>query len=97
MIPAHNEAASIGETIETAVAVLRRNSIDYEIVVVDDASGDGTFDIVAALAARNARIRCIRSANPPGFGYAVRAGLAVYSGDAVAVMMADRSDRPRTS
>jgi dolichol-phosphate mannosyltransferase len=94
VIPAHNEAASIGETVESAAGVLDRDLIDYEIIVVDDASGDGTFEIVAGLAAGNARIRCIRSGNPPGFGYAVRAGLAVYSGDAVAIMMADLSDSP---
>jgi dolichol-phosphate mannosyltransferase len=38
---------------------------------------------------------CLRSPNPPGFGYAVRAGLQVYTGDAVAIMMADLSDAPR--
>ena len=38
---------------------------------------------------------CIRSPLPPGFGNAVRAGLEVYTGDYVAIMMADMSDSPR--
>jgi dolichol-phosphate mannosyltransferase len=94
VIPAHDEAESIRETVQTAVAELERASIDYEIVVVDDASSDGTSDVAESLAERNERVRCIRSPNPPGFGYAVRAGLDVYTGDAVAIMMADLSDAP---
>jgi dolichol-phosphate mannosyltransferase len=37
----------------------------------------------------------MRSHLPPGFGHAVRAGLDVYTGDAVAIMMADMSDSPK--
>ena len=47
-----------------------------------------------SLAARYPNVRCVRSQLPSGFGHAVRAGLAVYSGDAVAIMMADLSDSP---
>jgi dolichol-phosphate mannosyltransferase len=94
VIPARNEAESIGDTVVSAAAELERAGIDYEIIVVDDASGDGTGDAVATIAERNTRVRCIRSRNPPGFGYAVRAGLEVYDGDAVAIMMGDLSDSP---
>src|SRR5579859_7477806 len=92
VIPAHNEAESIGETLRSTVAELESNAIDYEILVVDDASGDGTSAVVGRIAASNPRVRCIRSPKPPGFGHAVRAGLEAYTGDAVAVMMADLSD-----
>ncbi len=95
VIPAHNEVDSIGETITSTAAELEANAIDYEILVIDDASGDGTADAVAAAAADNPRVRCERSHLPPGFGHAVRAGLERYAGDAVAIMMADRSDSPR--
>jgi dolichol-phosphate mannosyltransferase len=94
IIPAHNEADSIEETVKETVAELEREQIDYEILVIDDASGDGTSDIVAAIAHENSRVRCVRSANPPGFGHAVREGLKLYTGDAVVVMMADLSDSP---
>jgi len=95
VIPAHNELASIGETVESTVHELERAEIDYEIIVVDDASGDGTGDLVRSLAERYPRVSCIRSHLPPGFGHAVRAGLDVYTGDAVAIMMADLSDAPK--
>jgi dolichol-phosphate mannosyltransferase len=95
IIPAHNEAQSIGETVERTVEELERNGIDYEILVIDDASGDGTGDIVREVAERNPNVRCSRSDLPPGFGHAVRAGLRHYTGDAVAIMMADLSDSPK--
>jgi dolichol-phosphate mannosyltransferase len=94
VIPAHNEVESVGRTIEATVAELEAAGIEHEIVVVDDASGDGTGDVVRSIAERNPNVIYVRSPNPPGFGYAVRAGLDVYTGDAVAIMMADLSDAP---
>jgi len=95
VIPAHNEVESIGDTVERTAAELERAGVDHEILVIDDASGDGTADIVAAIAERKPNVRCARSHLPPGFGHAVRAGLELYTGDAVAIMMADMSDSPR--
>ena len=94
VIPAHNESGSVGETVRDVTAALEREQIDFEIVVVDDASTDGTGQIVEEIAAENPRVRALRSHNPGGFGYAVRAGLDRFSGDAVAIMMADGSDSP---
>jgi dolichol-phosphate mannosyltransferase len=94
VIPAHNEVGSIGETVQTTAAELEDAGIPHEIIVVDDASGDGTGDVVRALAESNPNVRCVRSHLPPGFGHAIRAGLELYTGDAVAIMMADLSDSP---
>jgi dolichol-phosphate mannosyltransferase len=95
VIPAHNEVGSIEQALTRTVSELESNAIDYEIIVVDDASGDGTGDVVNAFAAANPRVRHVRSHFPPGYGHAVRAGLEVYTGDAVAIMMADLSDSAR--
>ncbi|MGI8730251.1 MAG: glycosyltransferase family 2 protein [Solirubrobacteraceae bacterium] len=94
VIPAHNEVGSIGATVTAVADTLGAAQIDYEIVVVDDASTDGTSRAVFALAAANPCIRCVRSHYRPGFGFAVRAGLDVYKGDAVTIVMADLSDSP---
>jgi dolichol-phosphate mannosyltransferase len=94
VIPAHNEAGSIASTLRATGAALDAAEIDYELVVVDDHSGDGTSAVVASVAATNPRVRCHRNHHDRGFGFAVRAGLDVFEGDAVAVMMADGSDDP---
>jgi dolichol-phosphate mannosyltransferase len=95
VIPAHNEVELIGETVDSTAAELASANIEHEILVIDDASGDGTAEVVQAIAERNPNVRCERSPNPPGFGYAVRAGLGLYTGDAVAIVMADLSDSPK--
>ena len=94
VIPAYNEAGSIGATLDGIVGALRREGVDYEVIVVDDASADGTAAAVASAAAGDERIRCVPSHNPRGFGYAVRSGLDVFTKDAVAIVMADGSDSP---
>ena len=93
-MPAHNEAGGIRETLDGVAAVLDRALVDYEILVVDDASTDDTEVVVRSVAAANPRVRYHRSHNPRGFGFAVRAGLDLFQGDAVAIVMADGSDDP---
>jgi dolichol-phosphate mannosyltransferase len=95
VIPAHNEAEVIAPTVGGVAAALQAAGRDYEIVVVDDASTDGTGRVVEALAKRDPRIRVLRSHYSGGFGFAVRAGLDVFEGDAVAIVMGDGSDDPR--
>ena len=94
VIPAQNEEGSIVAAIDGAVAVLERESIAYEVLVIDDGSTDSTRELVDAVAERNPRVRCMRSPYPSGFGMAVRAGLENFSGDGVAILMADQSDNP---
>jgi dolichol-phosphate mannosyltransferase len=94
VIPARNEVGAIAHTINGAVEALERGEIDYEILVIDDSSTDGTAAAVQELAETSERVRCYRSHYSQGFGLAVRAGLERFGGDAVAVMMADGSDDP---
>ena len=94
VIPAHNEEGSIAPTIVGVTDALAAEGIDYEIVVVDDASTDRTAARSAQLAEADSRVRCVRSPYRNGFGFAVRAGLEQYTGDAVAIVMADGSDSP---
>jgi dolichol-phosphate mannosyltransferase len=94
VIPAHNEEGSVAETVLTVTARLREEGLEHEVIVVDDASTDATPAIVSRLAEQDDAVRYVRNPNPNGFGYAVRAGLEVFTGDAVAIMMADLSDHP---
>jgi len=94
VMPAQNEEGSVGKTVEGVVAALEREGIDYEVVVVNDDSEDSTEAVVAALGEQNPRVRVHRSHNERGFGNAIRAGLDVFTGDAVVIVMADASDNP---
>jgi dolichol-phosphate mannosyltransferase len=94
VMPAQNEEGSVGATVEGVVAALEREQIDYEVIVVNDDSEDSTEAVVEAIGAANPRVRCHRSHYERGFGMAIRAGLDVFEGDSVAIVMADASDNP---
>lgn len=94
VMPAQNEEGSVGATVEGVVAVLEREGIDYEVLVVNDDSEDTTEAVIAAIGESNPRVRVHRSHYERGFGNAIRAGLDVFEGDAVAIVMADASDNP---
>ena len=87
-------AGSIAETLRATINALDAADIEHEILVIDDASVDGTPAVVEALGGEHPQVRCLRSHHPRGFGFTVRSGLERFEGDAVAVMMADGSDDP---
>lgn len=94
VIPAYNEEGSIRETVETLYKVLCDNNIEHEIFVVNDNSDDKTLDILNILKEIISTLHFETNISPNGYGYAVRYGLERFSGDCVAVMMADLSDDP---
>jgi dolichol-phosphate mannosyltransferase len=95
VIPAHNEAAVVGSTLDGLIRHLAAEDMDYEILVVDDGSSDGTAAVVARVAEADPGVRCVGNDGLRGFGHAVRTGLELYTGDAVVIVMADGSDHPR--
>ncbi|HTT09966.1 MAG TPA: glycosyltransferase family 2 protein [Burkholderiaceae bacterium] len=88
VIPAFNEAASIGTTLEPIARFLRASAGSFEIVVVDDGSADATAATAAALPAEMGVVVVQLSRNF-GQGAAISAGLDVASGDVVVCMDAD--------
>jgi dolichol-phosphate mannosyltransferase len=94
VMPAHNEEGSVAGTLRGVAERLEAEGIDHDILVIDDASKDRTAAVVAEVAVDHPQVRCVRSHNPPGFGFAVRAGLDLFEGDAVTIVMADGSDSP---
>lgn len=94
VIPAHNEEGHIAETVQNLTAALGEAGIEFEILVVNDNSTDGTEHILANLSRADSRVRYVNNLPPNGFGFAVRRGLAEFRGEAVAIVMADGSDDP---
>lgn len=95
VIPAHNEVDSVASTVTRTVEELEQHGIDHEILVINDASTDGTDAVLEELASKYPTVRWANSHLPPGFGHAIRSGLELFEGDAVAIMMADLSDSPK--
>jgi dolichol-phosphate mannosyltransferase len=94
VIPAHNEGESIGETVTTLHQTLQKEQIEHEIVVVNDHSKDNTLIALERLQHLIPSLEFYTNNGHPGFGYAVRYGLERFTGDCVAVFMADLSDSP---
>lgn len=94
VIPAHNEEASIEETILAFHKELKKERIPHEIVAVNDNSRDKTEAILKKLHKGFPEVRYVNNTPPNGFGFAVRKGLESFEGDCVAIVMADMSDRP---
>lgn len=94
VIPAYNEEDCIESTTHLISERLERDKIDYEILVVNDNSKDNTEAVLQKINQENRHICYINNYYPNGFGFAVRCGLENFSGDAVAVVMADNSDSP---
>jgi len=94
VIPAHNEEGCIASTVQALYDKLTAEKIHHEILVINDNSQDTTEAILIELQKTIPSLRYLNNRPPNGFGFAVRAGLNNFSGDVVAVYMADASDRP---
>jgi dolichol-phosphate mannosyltransferase len=94
VIPAYNEAEGITETIQHIYSKLIAENIVHEILVVNDNSKDNTLAVLTQLQTEITTLVVHTNAGPNGFGYAIRYGLERFSGDCVAIVMADLSDSP---
>jgi glycosyltransferase involved in cell wall biosynthesis len=87
VIPAYNESARLASTLSALLEHLA--GTDAEIVVVDDGSRDDTAVVVRRMLAGVPRARIVQLPENRGKGAAVRAGVAVATGDALVFMDAD--------
>ena len=93
VVPTYNERDNVRplcDGIRTALA----SAWDYEVIIVDDNSPDGTADTVREMASEDARIRLLQRPGKLGLGTAVADGFALAGGDYWIMMDADLSHRP---
>jgi dolichol-phosphate mannosyltransferase len=87
VVPTYRESANVLVLYERMKRTL--DSLPWEMIVVDDDSPDGTWEIAFSLAAHDRRIRCLRRVNRSGLAGAVIEGWMSSSADLVAVIDGD--------
>jgi len=95
IIPTYNERGNIANLIDEICAVLKRNKIAYEIVVVDDSSPDGTADVISEIKKKNRNVRLLSRKEKKGLGSAYKFAFPKARGDLILEMDADFSHNPK--
>ncbi len=89
VIPMHNEAPYVPRCLDAVTAALAALTPDFEVVVVDDASNDGTGDLVRAYSQHEPRVRCVRNDINLTLGGTLRHGFGAATKDLVFYTDAD--------
>jgi len=89
VFPVFDEAHNLDALLGAAQQIASGLEPDFEIVVVDDGSRDGSAKIIDAWCEADARIRAVRHASNTGYGAALRSGLRAARGELVFFSDAD--------
>jgi glycosyltransferase involved in cell wall biosynthesis len=81
VLPAHNEAGHIGEVARAFLEAALGAGVEAEVIVVDDASHDGTSEAAKRGARGDARVRVLRREAQGGYGGALRTGFEAARGE----------------
>lgn len=94
VIPLYNEAESLAELMAWIDRVVRKEGLGYEVILVDDGSNDGSWEVIETLKTRYPAIRGIGFARNYGKSAALYCGFAAAKGEVVITMDADLQDSP---
>ena len=91
IIPAYNEGARLGSTLDRVLNYIADQRWDAEVLVVNDGSRDQTADLVRAYAETHPELRLIENPGNRGKGYSVRNGMLSARGEVLVFSDADLS------
>lgn len=91
VIPAYNEEHRIGQTLVAVSEYLKKQSYEYEILVVNDGSKDNTAQAVEKLASSIPKLKLINNPQNHGKGWVTKQGMLAATGDLRLFMDADNS------
>jgi glycosyltransferase involved in cell wall biosynthesis len=91
IIPAYCEAENILPTLENVTAALAQLDLVYEVLVIDDGSGDGTGALVTANLARFPHVRLLTNERNRGFGWSYRRGVEAAALDHIVMVHGDNA------
>jgi dolichyl-phosphate beta-glucosyltransferase len=91
IIPAYNEGARVGATLERVLAYVAERGWNAEIIAVNDGSRDNTAEIIRGFAEKNSRLRALDNPGNRGKGYSVRNGMLHAQGEILLFSDADLS------
>ena len=94
VIPFYNEEESLMELNDWIVRVMQSNHFSFELIYVDDGSGDGSWNVVEQLAKKHPEIKAIRFRRNYGKSAALNEGFKAATGEVVITMDSDLQDSP---
>lgn len=94
LVPVYNNSEHLEELYVRTTTTLTRANIDFELILVNDGSRDGSWDIIRRLAGSDQRVKALCLSRNFGQHAAISAALEHASGDNIVLMDADLQDRP---
>ena len=94
VVPVYNEEDNVSNLVEQVSSALRPTGWDFELLIIDDGSSDGTVTVLECLTRSNPRLHCIFLMRNYGQSTALQAGFDHASGEYIVTLDGDLQNDP---